>query len=404
MLAPIRDIVLVVNNDPFTNDLISRQVLQPAGYRTEVVSEASLALKAAIETQPDVIIASTTLPGLSGKDLMIMLRSQGLDVPVIVLVERNAEKDIIQAFRLGAVDYLVSPVREAEVLAVVERALKAVHARRERERLEQQLQRTNQELQQRVRELTTIAAMGKALTSITDEALLFEKILDGAVQVTGAEIAWFMLRDEVSKNFLLVAHRNLPPELSTRLHKGWDDGVSVLVVRSGKILALHGDLLRRLRVYTLGQSVLAVPLKSQNQVIGTLVMMRREAIPFGESEKGLLEAIADYATIALDNARLFLAVEERMRSRQVETAPTEGDVDAKAAAVRSFNREQGEMIESTMDTLEKLARVPASAWTADQRQHLIRLQEQIQRLVKIAEATAPLAESQAQRFTNPKSP
>ena len=124
---------------------------------------------------------------------------------MILLAQRGQESDIVQAFRLGAADYLLLPVREAEVVSAVERVLKQVHERRERDRLAQQLQQTNQELQLRVRELTTIFSVGKAVTSITDLSMLMDKILEGAVSVTQADLGWFLMRDDANKPFVLVA-------------------------------------------------------------------------------------------------------------------------------------------------------------------------------------------------------
>ena len=70
---------------------------------------------------------------------------------MIVVAAPGMESEVIQTFRLGAADYLILPLREAEIVQAVERILKQVHERRERDRLEKQLQKTNQELQQRVR-------------------------------------------------------------------------------------------------------------------------------------------------------------------------------------------------------------------------------------------------------------
>ena len=95
-------------------------------------------------------------------------------------------------------------MREAEVVSAVERVLKQVHERRERERLAQQLQQTNQELQLRVRELTTIFSVGKAVTSITDMSMLMDRILEGAVRVAQADLGWFLMRDEKNKPFVLA--------------------------------------------------------------------------------------------------------------------------------------------------------------------------------------------------------
>ena len=379
------DLILIVENDPFQGNLISNQILQPAGYRTELVSDAALALRNIAELSPDLIIVNSTLPGLSGKDFLVMLRSQGKDIPVIVLVKKGAELDIIQAFRLGAADYLALPLREAEILAVIERVVKQVHARKENDLLQLQLQQTNQELKNRLRELTVISAIGKALTSTTDQSLLFERVLEGAMQISNADIGWFLLRDDSTKTYILVNHRHLPAELASNLHKPWNDGVSMLVAKSGKGISIHGEVVNRFKIASLGQALLVVPVKAQEDVIGVLVMMRTLDQAFSESEKFLLEAIADYAAISLMNARMFLAIEERLRSYQiVETDRPPAD-KASAARTRSINREQSELIEGAMDALDKLGRIPFAAWTTEHRQTLARLQDQIQRLIRLAE-------------------
>jgi len=71
---------------------------------------------------------------------------------------------------------------------VVERALKQVRDGRVRQRLDMQLKETNQELQRSVRELTTIFAVGKAVLTITDQRVLFDKIVEG----------WYMWRMQIT--------------------------------------------------------------------------------------------------------------------------------------------------------------------------------------------------------------
>ncbi|NPV55555.1 MAG: response regulator [Anaerolineae bacterium] len=311
-----RDRILIVEPDPVISDLVGRQALAADRYQVVSAPDVNSAISKAIQTAPDVVLADLNLPGLSAKDLMVALTSQRLNIPVIVIGRKGAEMDIIQAFRLGAADYLLYPMRETEVVAVVERAMKSVHERREREQLSRQLQQTNQELQMRVRELTTIFSIGKAVTSLTDQSLLFDKIVEGAIKATQADLGWFVVREENGKNFLLAAHRNLPPSLAERIHQPWDDGISNLVAISGETLSIFGEPLKRFKMLNLGQSALIVPVKAQKQVIGVLCTMRKQAQAFNISEQHLVEATADYAAISLVNARLFRAVEERARSLQ----------------------------------------------------------------------------------------
>jgi GAF domain-containing protein len=256
------------------------------------------------------VIADLNLPGLSGKDLLVALNSQGIQVPVIVIAEQGQENNVIQAFRLGGSDYLVWPVRETEVVTVVERALKQVRESRERQRVDLQLKESNQELERRVRELTTIFAVGKAVISITDQRVLFDKIVEGMVYVAEADYGWLLLRGERNRTFTLTSHRNLPEAWSRKMGQSLDDGVSSLVALSGETLAINGEPLKRFKAASLGRSLVVVPIKVQQEVIGLLVVVRKADAPFDKNMQMLLEAVADYASVSLVNARLFRALKE----------------------------------------------------------------------------------------------
>src|SRR6185503_6275020 len=244
------------------------------------------------------------------------LTSQGVITPVLVIAKKGQEHDIIQAFRLGAAEYLLWPSRDAEVLSAVEHVLKRVHETQERQRLNQQFTEINHELQRKVRELTAIINIGKAVISITDQRVLFQKLVDGAGQVAGANKAWLLVRDQASKTFRLAAKRGLTEAWAKRLNMPLDDGLSALVARSGETLAMAGDPLQQFRIVSLGRSVCVVPIKVQTEVIGMLIVVRTEARPFGKTEQTLLEAVSDYASISLVNARLFRALTETVHSAQ----------------------------------------------------------------------------------------
>ena len=382
----VPDRILIVESDPIISDLISCQALQAAGYQTLVVADASSAIPQAIQAAPDVILADLNLPGLSAKDLMVALSSQNVRIPVIIIARKGNESDLVQAFRLGAADYLLYPMRETEVIAVVERALKQVHERREKELLFRRLQLANQELQARVRALTTIFAVGKAITSITDQSLLFEKILEAALSAVQADLGWFQLREDTNKDFILVAQCGLPPALAERLYQPWDDGIGNLIARSGETLSLHGEPIRRFKFSPLGQSVLIVPVKVQKQVIGLLTVMRREPLAFLQTEQRLLEAITDYAGISLANAHLFRTLESQVTVMQASTQNAQmGDLIAKAI-LAEVKDELRLSLDSASSSFDHIVKDPTARWNPRQRQALTLLQEQIQTLYRLAEA------------------
>lgn len=315
--------VLVVDEDPYVLDLLSREVLGPLGYSIAAVADMGSAIQQSLNFGPDLIIASLSLPGLSGKDLLVALRSQGVDVPMIVTAPEGMEADAIQAFRLGARDYLVKPLREAEVVASVERALMEIRLRKEHDHLTEQLAESNRQLERRVRELTTLFGLGKTVTSTTNQPQLFSKLMEGSLYITDADLGWVLLKRESDDQLVLRAERHLPPTMAAKMHQVWDDGVSSLVLLSGEALILHGEGLRTSRIAELGKSALLVPITVRDQPIGVICVARETREAFTERHKLMLEAVADYASISLVNARLFQALEKRAQQLEQEIARAE---------------------------------------------------------------------------------
>jgi two-component system NtrC family sensor kinase len=318
MVEHRKERVLVVDEDAEVLDLLTRQVLDPMGYETASASNAGSAIQAALNFAPDLILASLTLPGLSGKDLLVALRSQGIEVPMLVMAPEGMEADAIQAFRLGARDYLVKPLREAEALAAVERALNEIRLRRERKQLADQLAESNRQLERRVRELTTIYGIGKAVTSTTNHNQLFSKLMDGSLYVTEADMGWILLRDETTDELVMRAQSGLPAAEAARLHQPWDDGVSALVMLSGEALRIHGEGLAQFKVARIGRAALIVPIRVRDQSVGVIIVARKDPRSFSERNQAMLEAVADYASISLVNARLFQALEIRAKRLEMQ--------------------------------------------------------------------------------------
>jgi DNA-binding response OmpR family regulator len=377
--------ILVVENDPDVSDLIARQALKPLGYQISVATDAASAIRQAVQVTPDLIIANLVLPGLSGKDLLVALASQGISAPFIVLANKGNETDVIQAFRLGAADYINAPVREAEVVSAVERVLKQTREGRAREQLDRQLKQANMELHRRVRELTTIFSIGRAVISITDQRVLFEKIVEGAVQVSEADMGWLTLRDEKTRAYHLSAHLKLPEGWAKKLNQPLDDGMGNLVALSGETLAINGEPLKQFKVAQIGKSAVVVPIKAQNEVIGLLAMVRKADRPFEQSVQSLLEALADYASISLVNAQLFRAL------AQSADAAQKGE-KRKYDRFEGMRQELQEQIQTALYPLRLTLSDQMGPLTPEQRQALTTVRIALERLAVLAnqQATKPL--------------
>jgi DNA-binding response OmpR family regulator len=371
--------ILIVENDPRIADLIGRQSLKPLGYQVTIVGDASSALKHALQSPPDLILANINLPGLSGKDLLAAFNSQNIKSPVIVIASKGQEHDAIQAFRLGAVDVLFWPLRDAEVVSIVERALHQTKETRERQKLDRQLKETNHELQKRLQDLTTVLATAKAVISITDQRQLFDRILESALKLGESDMCWLMLRDEKSQTYFLRAHRHLP-ETWAKMNQPVDDGVSTLVARSGESLFMNGSALKKFRLASLGRSVGVIPIKVRSEVIGLLIIVRREDRPFVRESQTLLEAMADYASISLVNARLFRALEETVEKARM------GETNRHAALQSLRDAINAEIAQALQPLTMVLTELPGPLGV-EQRKALETVQASLLRLVRSSEKT-----------------
>ena len=377
-MASAGDRILLIEDDPGISDLIARQSLIPVGYFVDVVADSNAAIKQALLTPPDLIIADLNLSGLSAKDLLVAFAAQGIRTPVLVIASKGQEQDIIQAFRLGAADYLLWPARDAEVLSAVERVLNRVHESRDRQRLDLKVSEMNQELQRRDRQLAALINTGKAVISITEQRLLFPKIIEGVIQVSQANIAWMLIRDEDSKQFLLAAQQGLPKVWAKKINMPLDDGISGLVALSGETLSISGEPLLRFRVANLGRSACVVPIKIQKEVIGMLVVIRQDSRQFGTAEQTLLEAVSDYVSISLLNARLFRALNNSMLASK--------DREKQQNAMRSSIAEG---VQSAIQPLDLLLEEKPGSLTEPQRQALHTTRAALQQLTRAAEKTIP---------------
>jgi GAF domain-containing protein len=233
-----------------------------------------------------------------------------------------------------------------------------------------------------VRELTAILNVGKAVMSITDQRFLFQKIVDGAIQVSEAHIAWLLVRNDDSKTFLLAAQHGLPDVWAKKMNMPLDDSISGLVALSGETLSIAGEPLLKFRVANFGRSACAVPIKIQKEVIGMLVVVRKDNRPFEKTEQALLEAVADYASISLVNARLFRALNNTIQaSRNGERRQN--------ALLEAMRNSMAEDLKSATYPIDLLLTEMTGNLSEHQREALKTARAALQRMARAAERTTP---------------
>jgi two-component system OmpR family response regulator len=117
------DRVLVVDDDPGIRGLLT-SALTFAGFEVEVAADIPQALDRVRNRVPDVIVLDVMLPGGTGFDVLQLLRSQSIGVPVLFLTARDAVEDRVRGLQLGGDDYVVKPFSVVEIGARIEALLR----------------------------------------------------------------------------------------------------------------------------------------------------------------------------------------------------------------------------------------------------------------------------------------
>lgn len=116
--------LLLVEDDPLLGAQ-TQQALKTAGYACDWLQEG---VEAGIqgELEPyDLVILDLGLPGRPGLEVLAEWRNKSLGMPVIVLTARSSWQEKVEAFNLGADDYVTKPFHMEELLA----RISAVHKR-----------------------------------------------------------------------------------------------------------------------------------------------------------------------------------------------------------------------------------------------------------------------------------
>jgi DNA-binding response OmpR family regulator len=99
--------------------------LETDGYDVISTSDGRDALEKFESEQPDLIITDILMPYMSGLELIGAVKSNsGKHTPIIVLSAMGQESTVLEAFNLGADDFLTKPFNPTELSLRVKRLLK----------------------------------------------------------------------------------------------------------------------------------------------------------------------------------------------------------------------------------------------------------------------------------------
>jgi signal transduction histidine kinase/CheY-like chemotaxis protein len=310
--------ILVIDDSKEIVKHLAETVLPNYGYKTLSAHDGLKGLDLIREGSANLVVLDYNLPGMTGIDILQQMAQEGINTPVVLMTGYGSELSAIEAFRLGAKDYLIKPFTVDEVLETIDRALMETRLQHDKEELAEQLRRIKVEMSRQTNEMNTLSRIGKAITSLLSVDKVLERVLEAATYLTNAEDSTIWMPDKTGE------------WLHTYENPGWEEqspnipmanSLAGEVIKTGRplrqsIFSAEGI---EVRAGQFARSILYVPLKLRGVTIGVLGVSNADAFrAFSRRNEFLLSVLADYAAIALENARVYQATDQALAARLEE--------------------------------------------------------------------------------------
>ena len=131
--------VLVVDDDETMREVLTVR-LEDWGYRVDTAADAASARSAIEASNPDIVLADIVLPGMSGIDLLRLLKEDDASRPVILMTGHGSVDLAVEAMKEGAEDFLTKPIETDKLEAVLKAVIADLSLRHRAAELDQQLE------------------------------------------------------------------------------------------------------------------------------------------------------------------------------------------------------------------------------------------------------------------------
>jgi len=335
---------------------LANNVLKPQGYQVLTAMDGQRGLRRILADRPDLVIMDLNMPKMDGLEVLAALRQQQVSIPVILTTFYGSEQVAHQALSLGAAAYVVKPYDTADMLRAIEKALGARSSKAPqaatrapaREDMEQAMPLTRQ-MERWMRDMNILNRVGKALVAQLDLERVYVRAVEAAIYVTRSDYACLYLPAE-GDHLRLRALRGPRDPRAYLVDVPVDSGLAVEVAAIGEAeIRARGPgdpALFELIGGALGPAV-AAPLRWQQETVGVLMAARRpDEAPFAEGDAEWLSGLAEYAAIAVHNARAYTSA---------RTATPAAPDQALLAAIQLELEALAADLRTATDRLEQLA-------------------------------------------------
>ena len=161
-------IVVIVDDDDLVRDAVAN-LLRSIGLQTRVFASVSEFLQWKLPDSPTCLVLDVRLPGPSGLDLQSELTRANIHVPIVFMSGHGDIPMSVRAMKGGAVDFLVKPFRDQDLLDAVQSGIERDKNRRRSTSAAARLRSTFESLTRREQQIMEMVTAGLVNKQIAGE-------------------------------------------------------------------------------------------------------------------------------------------------------------------------------------------------------------------------------------------
>jgi len=178
--------ILLVEDEEKVSGFVARGLMAER-FAVDVIGDGQSGLELATTYSYALVILDLMLPKMDGTQVLRRLRSQNVNVPVLILTARDAVSDKVGNFDVGADDYLTKPFAFAELLARVKALLRRGPVSRssvvrvgdlELDRLSQQVKRAGKRIDLTSKEYSLLEYLMSNAGRVLSRTMIIEHVWD----------------------------------------------------------------------------------------------------------------------------------------------------------------------------------------------------------------------------------
>jgi len=376
--------ILIVEDDPEMVELMQSMLgLVRCQVQVAYSGEEALSLlrrEATAGREIDLILLDIMVPEMDGYEIVTRVKADPelCNTSIIMTTALDSVSNKTLGLGLGADDYLTKPFDPQELLARIDAVMR--------------IRRSEQALRRRNQELSALIDINRMVTSSLELDEVLESTMQGIREILQVEAGSLILVDDDIGG--VVFRKALTPE------QGWitgrtiqpEEGIVGYVVQTGESKLVnnverdpHFSIEVDEEMGFTSRSILCVPLKARDQVIGAIEVINKLDSAFTRQDLELLQAMAASVAVAVDNANLYSELADF--AKELERSQAQLIQAEKMAAIGRLAASIAHEINNPLQAIHNSLHLGLHKGLGDDRRwkYLSMAQVEVQRLIEIVQ-------------------